>query len=95
MYDVATGAVLFCNPAGARLWGRSGAAWRESAEAWLAAVHPDDQARVRQAFSPDGPLATADEEYRDMRRLIGNLEEVEPPPGEGLLGGISPVSLSP
>ena len=59
--------VLYVSPAFEVIWGRSAAQLYASSEAWLDGIHPDDRARVKEAFDTLALSGGFDEEYRVVR----------------------------
>jgi PAS domain S-box-containing protein len=67
MTDFPCSRVLYVSPGYERIWGRSSAALRSSADAWLEAIHDEDIDRVRQAVSIKQATGEFDVEYRISR----------------------------
>ena len=67
MSDVAKSEMLFISAGYARIWGQSCASLYASPQRWLAAIHPQDRARVRQAALLKQTRGDYDEEYRILR----------------------------
>jgi len=67
MTDPARRQFLYISPAYEKLWGHSCARLLQSPEDWLAAVHPDDRARVAEAIATTGARAPCDETFRIVR----------------------------
>jgi PAS domain S-box-containing protein len=61
--DVAENRMIYISPGYETVWGRSCEALYQSPDAWLDAVHPDDNERVRQALERQ-ETGAYDEEYR-------------------------------
>ena len=59
--------LLYISPAYETLWGRSAARLRERFDEWLDGVHPEDRARVQEAFAKLREEQYYDEEYRLIR----------------------------
>jgi len=60
--------VLYVSPGYEKIWGRSCQSLYEDPDSWLAAVHPDDRERVREAAVLDRVArGLYDEEYRVVR----------------------------
>ncbi|MCL4818215.1 MAG: PAS domain S-box protein [Vicinamibacteria bacterium] len=64
--DVDTGALLYVSGAYERVWGRSRAELAAAPDAWLAAVHEEDRARVETSL-PQQASGGYDVEYRIVR----------------------------
>ncbi|MBA3945548.1 MAG: PAS domain-containing protein [Herpetosiphonaceae bacterium] len=64
MREVSSGLLIYVSPAYEELWGRKCSAPSVALEAWLAAIHSDDRARVEQAMQTKQTTGTYDEEYR-------------------------------
>ena len=61
------GSISYVNAAYEKIWGRPAAHLYESGQAWLDAVHPEDQQRMRQAYTHWLNGRSFDEEYRIVR----------------------------
>ena len=59
--------VLYVSLAYERIWGRSCASLIEDPRSWLDSIHPEDRARVEQAFLTAADVGGFDEEYRIVR----------------------------
>jgi PAS domain S-box-containing protein len=62
-----SGLLEFVSPAYETIWGRSRDELYAQPDVWLAAIHPDDRARVADAFRSPMGTGTADEHYRILR----------------------------
>lgn len=51
LIDAKTGKVMYTSPALDRIWHRPGRELREDISGWFATIHPEDRARVLQAFA--------------------------------------------
>jgi PAS domain S-box-containing protein len=58
------GAALYVSPAYERVWGRRMADLYANPHDWIDGIHPDDRARVAQAFAQHGFAGGYDEEFR-------------------------------
>ncbi|MBW7896655.1 MAG: PAS domain-containing protein [Opitutaceae bacterium] len=67
MTDPAKAAMLYVSPAYETIWGRTCASLHASPDEWLAAVHPDDRARVQAAAATRQTTDGYDETYRIVR----------------------------
>jgi len=59
--------MLYVSPAYERVWGRSCASLYENPRSWLAALHPEDRARVKRAALARQVSGDYEEEYRVVR----------------------------
>jgi two-component system cell cycle sensor histidine kinase/response regulator CckA len=73
--DATNTTMLYVNPAYERVFGRSCAALYADAHDWLAAVHPEDRARMA-AFGASPPNESCPERYRVVHR-DGSIRTVE------------------
>jgi PAS domain S-box-containing protein len=64
MFAVPSGALLFVSPAYASIFGRLAGELGSAHDDWLAAVHPDDRAAVRQRWKASDEYHSYDEEFR-------------------------------
>lgn len=60
--------MVYVSPAMERLWGLTARRFYDDAGAWLAAIHPEDQPRVRRAFA--AWLAGRGERYQEQYRVV-------------------------
>jgi two-component system cell cycle sensor histidine kinase/response regulator CckA len=67
MIDQGKNEILYVSPAYERVWGRSCQSLYAAPGTWLAAIHPEDRERVRQASAEKQAVGTYDEEYRIIR----------------------------
>ncbi len=67
MSDVAKNEMLFISAGYERIWGQSRASLYAAPRRWLAAIHPQDRARVLQAALLKQTRGDYDEEYRIVR----------------------------
>jgi PAS domain S-box-containing protein len=65
--DVATGRILYVSPGYRELWGRPEEELYRDPEARIAAIHPDDRARVRHALAEGLREGAYETEYRVVR----------------------------
>ena len=61
------GSISYVNAAYEKIWGRPAAQLYESGQAWLDAIHPEDQQRMREAYARWLQGESFDEEYRILR----------------------------
>jgi PAS domain S-box-containing protein len=59
--------MFYVNPAYQKIWGRTRQSLYAAPSSWLQAVHPEDQARVREAFKKRKESDTLDLTYRIVR----------------------------
>ncbi len=59
--------MLYISPVYAHIWGRSCESLHQSPEEWIEAVHPNDRARVQEAFFTNELKNTCDVEFRIIR----------------------------
>ncbi|HIK06782.1 MAG TPA: EAL domain-containing protein [Trichormus sp. M33_DOE_039] len=62
-----TFATLYLNPAVVQVYGRAISEFSENSNLWFEVIHPEDQARVRQAIQPLMLTGSQDIEYRIIR----------------------------
>lgn len=65
--DVATGNMLYINPAYETVWGRTRESLFADPEQWIEAIHPDDRQRIRNAAENRQAPEHYDLEYRVIR----------------------------
>ena len=67
MSDPAKNAILYISPAYESIWGRTCQSVFENPLNWIAAIHPEDRARVMEAAKTRQVQGTYEEEYRILR----------------------------
>ena len=67
MSDIEKDRIIYVSPGYELIWGRTVASLYDSPRDWLAAIHPDDRERVRQAALTKQAHGEYDEEYRIVR----------------------------
>ncbi len=67
MLELETQRIVYVSPRYAEIWGRSDASLRESPQAWLENVHPEDRDRVRQGLATMVQGKGQTETYRIVR----------------------------
>ncbi|EEF59649.1 hybrid sensor histidine kinase/response regulator [Pedosphaera parvula] len=58
---------IYISPAYERIWGRTCESLYKSPQSWLEAVHPEDQARVKEAFQKFQKTGSFEQEFRILR----------------------------
>lgn len=67
IWDVLTDRLVYVSPAYTTVWGRPVEDLAQSPDAWVAAIHPDDRARVQAGLRLDQITGKYDEVYRVVR----------------------------